>query len=155
MFHFTANLKPYTFTERSDEERFGAYLLSADYLERGDEMAAQVRAQGRQLVADNGNVDIRRELTATFRSEAHELDEARKGWEEEHARNVRPGDLPRALARRFAGLARSIAEAGAQRLADEAARIAVGRQQQMDPTFLVGMEDLTLGVMAALNLEPE
>jgi len=155
MFHFTANLKPYTFLERPEAERFDAYLLSADYVSGLATMAADVREQGRQLVADNGNVDLLRGFIRNFKEEAAPLDTARKAHEKELGRYARPGELPRELSGAFAKLAVKIAEAGQARITDAYTREAIETQTSIDPSFLIGMEDLTLGTLTALNIEPE
>lgn len=156
MFHFTANLKPYTFTDRPEGSRFDAYLLSADYARPGNlEMAAQVREEGRLLVADNGNVDLLREFAVRFKDEAKTIDDARKEWEKDAGHYARPGDLPNPLTKKFAALAKKIADASQLRVTEAHTQDAITRQTSMNPDFLIGMEDLTLGTMAALNLEPE
>lgn len=156
VFHFTANLKPYTFLERPEDERFDAYLLSADYARGLSEMAAQVRQQQRELVADNGNVDLLRDFARRFRPEAAPLDEARKVWEDEHdGRYARPGQLPTDLSDAFRALAGKIAAASDAQVTAEHTRDALARQTSIAPTFLIGMEDLTLGTLATLNIEPE
>ncbi len=159
MFHFAANLKPYTFRERPPAERFDAYLLSADYVEPLAEMAAEVRSQKRELVADNGNMDILRRFAQDFKSEATVLERARVDWEREVGRGsgryVRPGELPLPLSRRFATLAEKIAAANEAQITDVYTAQAISRQSSIDPTFLVGMEDLTVGTLAALDMEPE
>lgn len=58
MFHFVANLKRYTLLEVAPVDRFGAYLLSADYASGLTELAGMVKAEQRVLVADNGNMDV-------------------------------------------------------------------------------------------------
>lgn len=156
MFHFTANLKPYTFSECPPFARFDAYLLSADYANQVNlDMAARVREDGRLLVADNGNVDLLRAFSARFREAAKVVDGERKDWEAETGRYARPGDLPTSLRKRFNAVAADIARASRSRVTEEYTRHAVERQLSMRPDLLVGMEDLTLGTMAALNLEPE
>lgn len=155
VFCFAANLKRYTFLDLPATERFDAYLLSADYVADHAELAVQVREQDRELVADNGNVDLLRELAQRFGPAAAPLDAARKAWEAEHGRYARPGELPAELTAAFAGLAREVAKAVRARANAAHTRRAVARQTSMAPTFLVGMEDLTLGTLAAINVEPE
>ncbi|HLT36036.1 MAG TPA: hypothetical protein VK034_07115, partial [Enhygromyxa sp.] len=155
MFHFVANLKPYTLPEVVSDDRFDAYLLSADYTSGLAELASVVRAEQRVLVADNGNMDALRSLAREFVSEAAELDAERKAWERTRGAYARPRQLPAALRRRFEALAGRIAERSQAITTDEFAHAAVRRQSSIDPTMLVGMEDFTLATMGSLNLEPE
>ncbi|MEM7158020.1 MAG: hypothetical protein AAF799_34585 [Myxococcota bacterium] len=155
MFHFTANLKPYTFSERPTSERFDAYLLSADYASAHRELAAQVRGEGRTLVADNGNVDLMREFMTRFRQEARPLTEARRAHEETLGHYARPGELPRALRAAFSDLAMKVAAASQVTVTEAHARHALERQAAMVPDFLIGMEDLTLATLTSLSIEPE
>jgi hypothetical protein len=114
VFHFTANLKPYTFLERPPPERFDAYLLSADYAAGLSDLADQVRNDGRVLVADNGNVDLLRELQRRFQARAAPLDTARRAWEKQLGHYARPRELPQELRSQYAALAREIAAASPQ-----------------------------------------
>ncbi len=154
MFHFVANLKPYTLPETTDE-RFDAYLLSADYTRGLAKLAAIVRAEERVLVADNGNMDVLRKAGAEFAAETASIDADRRAWEQEHRRYARPKDLPEDLQGRFRGLAHRIAAWSETVTTDDFARDAVTRQLSINPSMVVGMEDLTLATMGALNVEPE
>ena len=155
MFHFVANLKRYTFLDTRDEDRFDAYLLSADYASAHAELAAVVREQQRLLVADNGNMDAIRALVGEFAKPAAELDSMRKAWEKTAGHYARPSQLPRSLRRKFRDLAAEIVAQSEALTSDSYTRDAVQRQAAINPTMLVGMEDLAVGAMGALNIEPE
>jgi hypothetical protein len=155
MFHFVANLKPYTLPEASTEVRFDAYLLSADYASGLAKLAAVVRAEQRVLVADNGNMDVMRGLGKEFAAEAAAIDVDRRAWEQSHGRYARPAELPEELRARFRGLAQKMAARSEAVTTDDFARTAVSRQSSIDPALFVGMEDLTIATMGGLNLEPE
>ena len=155
MFHFVANLKPYTLRETTDDHRFDAYLLSADYASGFADLAAVVRAEQRVLVADNGNMDSFRSLAKAFTAEAAELDTARKAWEDARGRYARPQELPAELRSRFRSLAEKLAARSRAITTDTFTRDAVSRQTSINPSMLVGMEDFTLGTMTGLNIEPE
>ncbi|PRP89975.1 hypothetical protein ENSA5_69160 [Enhygromyxa salina] len=155
MFYFVPNLKPYTLADAPDAERFDAYLLSADYTRDLADLAGVVRAEGRVLVADNGNMDVFRSLGREFAADAAKLDADRRAWERASGRYARPNDLPAELSERFRALAQAIAVRNESITTDAFTHDAVRRQASIDPSLLVGMEDLTLGTMGGLNLEPE
>ncbi|KIG11772.1 hypothetical protein DB30_02550 [Enhygromyxa salina] len=155
MFHFVPNLKPYTLTEGDSEGRFDAYLLSADYTGGLSELAGVVRAEGRVLIADNGNMDVFRGIGKEFAPEAAKLDADRRAWEKASGRYARPKDLPANLSGRFRALAQAMTVRSEAITTDTFTRDAVRRQTSIAPSLLVGMEDLTLGTMGGLNLEPE
>ncbi|PRQ05042.1 hypothetical protein [Enhygromyxa salina] len=155
MFHFVPNLKPYTLVEDADEGRFDAYLLSADYTRGLADLAGLVRTEGRVLIADNGNMDVFRGIGKEFAADAAKLDNDRRAWETANGRYARPQDLPVELSSRFRTLAQAMAVRSESITTDAFARDAVRRQVSIDPSLLVGMEDLTVGTMGGLNLEPE
>ena len=54
MFHFVANLKPYTFHRGRGVRRFDAYLLSIDHASQARRLLAPLRREGRLLIAEGG-----------------------------------------------------------------------------------------------------
>ena len=154
-FHFVANLKPYTVHRGAGNARFNAYLLSTDYAGAFQDLAKEILERGSALCADNGNVDVFRDLVAANTSVGEALDEARKIAELRIGRHARPGDLPNELRDRYRSLASSVRTASASGI--DPARIAevVRKQNAMTPTYLIGMEDFTLGTLTGLGVAPE
>lgn len=155
MFNFVANLKPFTFRPGRGGRRFRSYLLSVEYRQQFGDLANAVRRAGRALVADNGNVSRIRLLIARFEAEALALDAERKAEEKTLGRYARPGELSSGLSAKYRTLATSIRDAAGQSFDTTTVASTVAAQRAMSPTYLVGMEDLTMPVMASLSVEPE
>jgi hypothetical protein len=146
-FHFVANLKPYTVRRGAGNRRFGAYLLSVDYRKDFRDLAREVVDDGVALCADNGNFDLIRKFVADHAATA-------KGLEGER-RRLRVGTIPTALRDRYRALAANIRVASDA--ATNASRIAstVSAQLEMEPTYLVAMEDFTVATMTGLGIDAE
>ncbi|WP_321991603.1 hypothetical protein [Marispirochaeta aestuarii] len=156
MFHFAANLKPYTFYRGRGNRRFDAYLLSTDYIKEHIDLVQCVNAEKRILAADNGNVDKIGDLIDKFSNEAEELDDDRKKEEKKlENRYARPGELSPGLQSRFRNLAETIASASEKITDDSYVRSVLYTQLLMSPTYIIGMEDFTIACMTGLNIEPE
>jgi hypothetical protein len=155
MFTFVANLKPFTFRPGRGGRRFRSYLLSVEYRRELADLARAVTRGGRALVADNGNVSRIRALIARFEPDAVELDALRKAEEAALGRYARPGDLSPALTARYRTLADRIRDAAREAVDTAVTASAVEAQRAMDPTYLIGMEDLTMPVLTSLSIEPE
>ncbi len=156
MFHFVANLKPYTFHRGRGNKRFDAYLLSADYFAENESLANNVVTEGRVLVADNGNVDLIVDLINQHKAEAKILDSARK--DEEKALDnqyVRPGQLSASLQKRFRDFAAKLATASENAVNNAHIKSTLAEQLAMSPSYLIGMEDFAIVCMTGLNIEPE
>jgi len=155
VFHFVANLRKSTFYRGRGNDRFGAYLLSVDYMRSRQALARRVLTEGRVLCADNGNVDLIRALVAEFRGRADALTERVRAAEKQLGRRVRPGELTGPLQSEFRALAHALREASVARTGEAHARSAVAAQALMSPSYAVGMEDLTMAAMIALGVESE
>lgn len=154
MFHFVANLKPYTFDPCEGMRRFDSYLLSVDYLAEHESLATRAVTARRLLVADNGNFDHIGELIAAHRDLAVPLDEARRAEERKLGRYARPGELSATLTERYRALAGSIA-ATCKAPGVKATRETLARQVRMRPSYLIGMEEFPIPVLTALGAERE
>ncbi|MEJ2407251.1 MAG: hypothetical protein P8171_23820 [Candidatus Thiodiazotropha sp.] len=156
MFHFIANLKPYTFHRGRGNRRFDAYLLSADYFDENEKLAHEVTTENRILVADNGNVDLITGLMKQHKTAAKILDTARK--EEERKLGIhyaRPGQLSTQLQDRFRQFANDLALSSEAAIDDSHIRTTLAEQLAMSPSYLIGMEDFAIVCMTGLNIEPE
>ena len=93
MFHFVANLKPYTIDPQSRRSHFASYLLSVDYASGLRALIERVHKEQRILAADNGNFDRIGTLLTKLAPSATPLAEARKHEEESIGHYARPGEL--------------------------------------------------------------
>lgn len=74
MFHFVANLKPYTLNPSGGGRPSDAFLLSVDHAEDFLALVSQVMRQNRLLVADNGNLDRIRAMADWLQQESAHVD---------------------------------------------------------------------------------
>ncbi len=155
MFHFIANLKDYTFHPGRGIKRFDAYLLSADYVGGQLDLAGKVIRDEKILSADNGNVDLIRKLIADWSDAAKELEPLTRPDTPDVHRYVRPGELSQQTVTRFAELAHRVQSDARSRIDDEYVKRAVTQQLSMNPSYLVGMEDLSTAALTGLSIEPE
>ncbi len=155
MFHFVANLKPYTFHRGRGNDRFDAYLLSADYVTSLGKYAKLVVRDKRVLCADNGNVDLIRKLLGEFAPKARPLYKLVKAEEKANGRRLRPGEISRQLRDEYRSLAKLIRTRSAALVDDEYIRMTTGKQNAMGATYLVGMEDFTIAAMTGLSMNPQ
>lgn len=149
MFHFVANLKPYTLL---GPPRFDAFLLSVDYAASLREEARECVRKRRTLVADNGNFDRIRVLARQFQAQA----------ESAHRRRLaavragtypRPGTLPEDVTAAYDRLARDVEVAAVVPPEDAAAALVA--QRALDPVYLIGPESLAVSVLLAVGVQPE
>lgn len=156
MFHFIANLKDYTFHRGKGNRRFSGYLLSADYTSDKYELSQKVLQAKKILVADNGNVDLIRELIKDFKSKAKVLDRKRKN--EEKSNNLgyaKPGELSDKLTGEYQDLIKEIANKSELLTNNNYIKNALKIQTSLNPTYVIGMEDFTIATLTALSIEPE
>src|SRR5262245_22802328 len=104
MYHFVANLKPYTIGPDAKAARFDSYLLSVDYTSGLIALTDQVHKQHSVLVADNGNFDRMGALVAPLMAQAATLAKARRAEEEKLGHSARPGELSSSLQKKYAAL---------------------------------------------------
>ena len=146
-FRFVANLKPYTVRRGAGNRRFGAYLLSVDYLDDFRDLAREVVDDGAALCADNGNFDLIRKFIADHATPAKALDEER--------RRLRLGSVPSALRDRYRSLVTTIRSASNAVTNETRIASIVNEQLEMNPTYLIAMEDFTLETMNGLGIDAE
>jgi hypothetical protein len=147
------NLSPDTFTPPvlAGNDPFGYRLAPTNATPQLTDLAAQVRAAGLPLLADNGNFTLIGQVRATLGVDAAALRTRLDVVEDDLGRSVRPGELPEALQRAYftlsataRDLARSLAGDGEEQLPAQLA---------LDPTHLIGVEDITPACWLALDLE--
>lgn len=150
---FVYNLSPDTFTpaELAGNDPVGYLLAATNATPQLTGLAAQVRSAGLSLLADNGNFSVIGKVRSALRPEATALRQRLLVVEQALDRSVRPGELPTDLQNdyfmlsvRARELARVMAGDGEQHLPDQLA---------LDPTHLIGVEDVTPACWLALDLE--
>lgn len=153
MARFVYNLSPDTFTPANltGNKPFGYLLAPNNATPQLRDLALQVRTKDVALMADNGNFTLIGQVRSALSSRASDLGEQVASVEHRLGRSVRPGDLPAplqheffALSVRARGLARSLAGDGDNALTD---------QLGLEPTHLIGVEDITAACWLSLNLE--
>ncbi|WEV77567.1 hypothetical protein O9K63_13345 [Janibacter cremeus] len=149
---FFFNLSPDTFTPANVDLPPGGYLLAPNNATpQLAELARQVRSEGLDLMADNGNFTLIGQVRAALSQESDALDERADAVETLLGRSLRPGELPERLQAdyfdlsvRAHQLARTLAGTGEASLAGQLA---------LDPTQVIGVEDITAACWLALDLE--
>lgn len=115
-------------------------------------LAQQVRQQhDLALLADNGNFTLIGQVRQRFAAEAGSLAQKVRAIEDPLGRSVRPGDVPAALRREFFDLTITVREAARQLAGSGEASLA--EQLGLDPTHLIGVEDITAACWLALDIE--
>lgn len=156
MFHFVANLKPYTLRRPRRQRQFDAYLLSIDYARELGHLTADVHAAGRILCLDNGNFDRIGQLIGKWRADADALHDQRRIFETALGRYVQPGDLPPAMVAGYRALAEQVAAAVRDpSAAEHPPGATLERQRAFAPTYLIGPEDFAVPVTNGLGLQRE
>ncbi len=147
------NLSPDTFTPAvvAGTDPFGYLLAPNNATPQLVDLAAQVRAAGLPLLADNGNFTLIGQVRAALRSEATALRDRLADVEAELDRSVRPGELPEELRRDYFDLSVRARDLARDRAGDGEERLP--EQLALDPTHLIGAEDITPACWLALDLE--
>ena len=153
MFHFVANLKPYNVYRGRGNDRFDAYLLSVDYYKQHKKLSDVVIEDKRVLCADNGNVDLIVKTIGAHSKQAKALHKDRRKEEKVLGRNARPGELSNALEKRYREFSQALLKAQKKKPSDAHIRQVLQVQNNMSPTYIVGMEDFTIVALTALNIE--
>ncbi|MBD8868178.1 hypothetical protein [Nocardioides donggukensis] len=153
MARFVYNLSPDTFTEETlaATHPFGYLLAPNNATPQLAGLAAQVRGRGLPLMADNGNFALIGQVASALRGRATIMRARLREVEDRLGRSVRPGDLPDDLTRDYLALSVAAREE-ARRLAGDGER-GLPDQLGLDPTILIGVEDITPACWLALDLE--
>jgi len=155
MFHFAANLKPFNVFRGKGNRRFDSYLLSIDFFDEHEDLARLIVNEDRILCADNGNVDLIGDFIAVHAGRARPLQQLRKAEEEMLGGKARPDQLTSLLANKFQQIANDIFSSAKDFVSHDHVVSVVKAQENMRPTYIVGMEDFTLVTLTALNIERE
>lgn len=153
MARFVYNLSPDTFTPQNltGNAPFGYLLAPTNATPQLTALARQVRAAGLPLVADNGNFTLIGQVRAALQPQAAGLREQLRTVEDQLGRSLRPGEVPDPLQRSFLELSVRARELARDLAGDGDAALA--GQLALDPTHLIGVEDITAACWLALDLE--
>lgn len=153
MARFIYNLSPDTFTEENlvGNNPFGYLLAPTNATPQLAGLASQVRARDLRLMADNGNFALIGAVVGQLRAPAALLRTRLREVEDGLGRSVRPGELPSDLVRAYFELSVAVRECARELAGDGEA--ALVEQLQLDPTILIGVEDITAACWLALDLE--
>lgn len=147
-FTFISNLSEYTANrDYPDTYKRDGYLLSEHYTNRNTlQLAEDVRRRRNLLISDNGNYSRMKAIAKQFEAEGLALlQEAQKAL----LQNV---TLPQPIVDARLDLINRIAAKCQQTVAETDYRAVLGTQLQINPHYLIGMEDLTVPVLMLCNL---
>lgn len=153
MARFIYNLSPDTFTadNLTGNEPFGYLLAPNNATPQLAGLAAQVRGRGLPLLADNGNFTLIGDVRTELHDQAAGLRSRVSDIEDDLGRSVRPGDLPDDLTDAFFALSVRARERARDLAGD--GETSLPAQLALDPTHLIGVEDITAACWLALDLE--
>ena len=151
---FLYNLRPETYTPTVSQNLSPkGYLLSPAYATRkAKELAQQVRFQEYRLMADNGNFSHIEKLRAQFEATAQSLFLEVAKAEHQLGRSLRASDAFDSLRNKYRALAKDVQNAAKQLAGNGEENLQV--QIELNPTSLIGVEDITLAAWLSLNIEP-
>lgn len=151
---FIYNLRPDTFNAAVTQAFTPAgYLLAPAYATRTTRALAQeLRKLKYRFVVDNGNFSIIGKVRARYVSTAHKLWLRVTMLEQRLGRSIRLGDESKSIRSAYRKLAAN-AQAMSQRLTGDGER-GLKAQLALNPTALIGLEDITMASWLSLNIEP-
>lgn len=115
------------------------------------DMAQRLRTTDRTFLVDNGNFTLIGVVRNQFSAEAAELRSRLVALEVGLERSVRPGEVPTNLLRAYLDLSTRVREVSRALSRDGEAMLA--DQLALDPTHIVGVEDITMATWLSLNIE--
>jgi hypothetical protein len=128
------------------------YLLAPNNATAGlRALARAVRASRRRLLIDNGNFASIGQVSALFAADAERLAQEVTELENRLGRSLRARDLPPSLRTPFRDLSTRVRQHARPRTDRERSLLAA--QLALDPTHLIGVEDITLACSLSLSLE--
>ncbi|MGB3827812.1 MAG: hypothetical protein WA962_03475 [Ornithinimicrobium sp.] len=153
MARFVYNLSPDTFTpdNLTGNKPFGYLLAPNNATPQLSRLASQVRDHGLPLFADNGNFTLIGQVAAALRAESRLLRRRVVAFERTLGHSVRPGELPEDLVRDYFDLSTHARDLARQLAGDGTTNL--GGQLALDPTHLIGVEDITAACWLSLDLE--
>ncbi len=129
------------------------YLLAPNNATRAlKSFAEQVLKKQVDLLADNGNFVEIGKIKNRFKEESAKLlSQVRKIERETLGRSARPGDLPLQLQNQYRLFSKRVGDACKVALLDDADMLIA--QQDLNPTALIGTEDITMASWLSLDIE--
>ena len=129
------------------------YLLAPGYFTRTtQELAKQVRSKSLRLLADNGNFSQIEKVRDKFSVKARQLWLKVAELEQRLGRSLRTSDKATSLRAAYRALAND-ARRHAQQLIGNG-ETGLAQQLKMNPSALIGVEDITLASWLSLDIEP-
>lgn len=152
--HFLYNLRPDTYNnEVTTALSPTGYLLAPAYATRTTKALAQkVRTQGYRFIVDNGNFSYIEKIRKQFTTTARPLWLKVTKLEQQLGRSLRSSDDLGSLRTAYRTLAQDVQRVAAQ-LTDGGETI-LQAQQELNPTAIIGVEDITMAAWLSLNIEP-
>ncbi|MBI5401499.1 hypothetical protein HZB05_01580 [Candidatus Wolfebacteria bacterium] len=155
-YHFVFNLKPYTFDERYRKHlKPWGYLLAPNNATRSfRKLATNVVKDGKYaFFADNGNFTIVGKIKEKYLSKAKLIFEKIKKEELKIKFPFLPSNIPEFIQKLYRVLASQIIKI-VQNIVPTDKEI-LSSQLGLNPTHLIGVENITLATWLCLNIEPE
>jgi len=150
---FIYNLRPATFNDTVVEalSPYGYLLAPNNATAPLRVLAGSVRTTRRRLLVDNGNFATIGKVNALFADDAAGLGQRVADIEGELRRSVRDGDVPPDLRAAFLELSNRVRRHVTGLMKDAGSLL--DAQLGLDPTDMIGVEDITIATWLSLNLE--
>jgi hypothetical protein len=154
---FISNLRRDTLDAFADAgaEAHGYLLSSHRITPTALREAAEVRAMGLPLFADNGTKELIDEVVAAFDSEAALVRQQVRDLRRKVGRVPRGSDVPGAFRKRASTLVGAVVDAAMARSEARDHDALLAAQLSMDPTDLIANEDFGIACALALGIERE
>lgn len=152
--YFMYNLRTDTYNAKvSQASKPAGYLLAPVYATKTTRaLAQQLRKQKYRFVVDNGNFSFIEKVRKHYATAAHKLWVQVTLLEARLGRSVRLADASKSLRAKYRKLARE-AQAMSQKLVGNGESM-LPAQLALNPTALIGVEDITMAAWLSLNIEP-
>lgn len=152
--HFLYNLRPETYNDEIVTALSPTgYLLAPAYATRTTKALAQkVRAHDYRFMADNGNFSYINKIRKQFSKTARALWLEVTKLEQQLGRSLRSSDDIGPLRTAYRALAQDVQRVATQ-LAGDGDTI-LQAQLDLNPTAIIGVEDITLAAWLSVNIEP-
>lgn len=130
------------------------YLLAPNNATRTlRKLAQSIPPTGRQFFADNGNFTLIGKIRKKFKHQGRDLWERVREIEERLRRTIRKNEMPSSLRKSYKTLAVAV-QKEAEALAGSGDQM-FNEQLSLNPTSLIGVEDITMASWLSLNIEPD
>lgn len=151
---FIYNLRPATFNDTVvDALSPHGYLLAPNNATAGlRALARSLRTTHRRFLVDNGNFSTIGQVSTLFAADAARLALRVSKIEEQLGRSIRNRDVPPDLCTDFLELSNRVRRHIAT--GSNGFESALDAQLELNPTHLIGVEDITVATWLSLNIEP-